>query len=530
MKKKVVWLVVSCLMVLSLVLTSCAQAVTEEEEEEVGPTGKVTIAIMSLGGQHLDPHEYTGGIEAIHLVPMFEALMARNLEGGLDHDWSIATAVEIIDNGLGYRFHLRQGVKFHNGEALTAEDVKFSFERQVRPESKGAGANWLRPRFDRAVVEDDYTVVVYLKEPNSVAIERLSVYIVPKDYIEEVGDDEFAKHPVGSGPFKFVAQQPDDFIELEAYTDYWRDVPTVKTVMIRIIPEMTTRLAMLKTGEVDIAGGVTPALLPEVEAYPGLRVIRVEGASKMWAWFTGAIKAEDGAHVANEASPLLNKKVRQALNYAIDKETITQTLYNDEATPMVTLGDRSVFGSDLTLEPYPYDPDKARQLLAEAGYPDGFALNIYTSPHSAITGTLEMAEILAAYFDDIGITSTITKLDYGTLLTDMVSRKLDGVTLIATTTQYPTYTPLLYYSYTGPWSMIIDPVFDAVIEQIEAATTAEEQERFTKQADRMSYEDAHHLFLVYGNALYGASDRIASWSQIAANGYVNRLEFLRLKE
>ena len=215
---------------------------------------------------------------------------------------------------------------------------------------------------------------------------------------------------------------------------------------------------------------------------------------------------------------------------SIDRETIARTLYQGEASPMVTVGDRVAFGSDMGLKAYSYNPEKAKKLLGEAGHSGGFNLNIYTSPHSAITGTLEMADILSSFFSDVGIKSKITKLDYGTLLNSVKTRKLDGVTIIATVTQYDTYIPLSYYSASGPWSMTNDTEMNALLKKMELAKSREEQERLTKEGDRKQFEDAHHLFLVYGNALYGVNDRIAEWPQISANGYINRLELLRIKK
>jgi peptide/nickel transport system substrate-binding protein len=293
---------------------------------------------------------------------MHDALLKPMPEGPMTP--CLATQWSESADGLTYDFALRQGVKFHNGDQLTAEDVQFSFERY-----KGASAKELRQRVKAVEIINSHHVRFMLHEPWP---DFMTFYgspatgagwIVPKHYTEKVGSEKFKEQPVGLGPYRFVSHQAGVELVLEAHADYWRKVPHVKRLIFKGVPEATTRLAMLKQQEADVVYGLLAALGEEVRRDPTLQLEPVVTPGTMWFEFTN--------EPYDAKSPWADKRVRLAANHAINRQAIneSETLGHSVLTGSII---PRQFDGALPLEPYPYDPKKARQLLQEAGYPQGF--------------------------------------------------------------------------------------------------------------------------------------------------------------
>src|SRR5437773_773632 len=232
-----------------------------------------------------------------------------------DNTPSLAESWTISKDGLTYEFVLRKGVKFHNGDAVTAEDVKFSFERY-----RGASAQALKDSMAAIETPDPSRVRFRLKRPwpdfmtfylNATG----AAWIVPKKYVEKVGDEGFKKAPIGAGPYRFVSFTPGVELVLEAFDQYWRKTPSVKRLVLRAIPDEATRLAALKRGEVDIAYGMSGALAEGLRRTPGLTLKPVAGQVVDWVYFT---------EQWDPKSPWHDRRVRLAANYAIDRASINQ--------------------------------------------------------------------------------------------------------------------------------------------------------------------------------------------------------------
>ena len=267
-------------------------------------------------------------------------------------------------DGLVYEFALRRGVLFHNGDAMTAEDVKFSFDRY-----RGAAAKLFKDKGAAVEVVDAHKIRVRLREPwpDFMAFFATpatgAAWIVPKAYVEKVGEDAFKKAPIGAGPYKFVSFTPGVELILEAHERYWRKPPQVKRLVFRVVTEEATRLAMLKRGEADVAYSIRGELAEEIKRTRGLKLAPTLIPATFWIDFT--------SEQWNPASPWHDRRVRLAANLAIDRQAISQA---------ETLGFSKISSSIIpsTYEfywaapPLRYDPAEAKRLLAEAGYPQGF--------------------------------------------------------------------------------------------------------------------------------------------------------------
>jgi peptide/nickel transport system substrate-binding protein len=332
---------------------------------------------------------------------------------------SLAESWTLAKDGVTYEFVLRKNAKFHNGDPVTAEDVKFSFERY-----KGSGAKLLKDRVKEIQVVAPNRVRFVLKEPwpDFMAFYGTSAtgagWIVPKKYIERVGEEAYKRAPVGAGPFKFASFTPGVELTLDAFPEYWRKAPQVKRLVMRSIPDETTRAAAVKTGEVDFAYLFVGAIAEDLRRTPGVRVVAPLLYGMYWLDFLDQWDPK---------SPWHDRRVRQAASLTIDRQAINQA-------EMLGLGKPAgafvppEFDFALRLDPPPFDPKRAKQLMVEAGYPNGFDAGDLTPlpPYTAL------AEEIGGYLQAIGIRTTVRTMERATFMTTWREKKLHGLLIGAT--------------------------------------------------------------------------------------------------
>jgi peptide/nickel transport system substrate-binding protein len=378
-----------------------------------GPEGQLTWGVhITLAPTWFDPAEAPGIITPFMVYYALHDAMVKAMPGqptapSLAESWSVSK------DGLVYEFVLRKGVRFHNGDPVTAEDVKFSFERY-----HGSANKTLRERVAAVETPDATHVRFRLKQPWP---DFLTFYtgatgagwIVPKKYVEKVGDDGFKKAPIGAGPYKFVSFIPGVELVMEAFDQYWRKTPSVKTLVFRVIPDDSTRLAALKRGEVDIIYSVRGALGEEVRRTPGLALKPSVIQATQWVYF---------ADQWDPKSPFHDRRVRQAVDLAIDRKAI-----NDAET----LGFSKLTGTIIpdTFEFFwlppatPYDPVKAKRLLAEAGYPNGFDAGEFFTDASYAS----VSEAISGYLQAVGIRTSLRPLERAAFFKSYAEKKLKNL-------------------------------------------------------------------------------------------------------
>src|SRR6266542_3463491 len=377
------------------------------------PEGQLTWGVhVSLAPTWLDPAETPGIITPFMLLYALHDAMVKPMPGqpiapSLAESWSVSR------DGQVYEFVLRKGARFHNGDPVTAEDVKFSFERY-----RGTSHKMLKDRVAAVEAPDAQHVTFKLKQPwpdflTFYASATGAGWIVPKKYVEKVGDDGFKKAPVGAGPYKFVSFTPGVELVMEAFEQYWRKTPSVKRLVFRVVPDDATRLAMLKRGEADIVYSVRGALAEEVVRTPGLKLAPVVLPANQWLNFVDQWKP---------GSPWADRRVRLAANLAIDRKAINQaeTLGHSKLTgSMIPQGFEFAWVAPL----YPHDPQKARQLLAEAGYPNGFD----GGEHFVDASYTSVAEAIVNYWKTAGIRMQLRPLERAAFLAQWGQKKLRNV-------------------------------------------------------------------------------------------------------
>ena len=379
------------------------------------PEGQMTYAVhVSLAPTWFDPAETSGMITPFLVIYALHDAMVKPLPGqsaapSLAESWTAAP------DGLSYEFVVRKGATFHNGEPVTADDVKFSFERY-----RGTAAAQLKSHVAGVDVVDTQRVRFRLKQPwpDFMAFYGTPAtgagWVVPKKYLEKVGDEGFKKAPIGAGPYKFVSFNPGVELVLEAHTAYWRKTPSVKRLVLRVVPDESTRLAMLKNGEADVAYSIRGALAEELRRSPGLALKATYLQGTFWVLF---------ADQWDPKSPWADRRVRLAASHAMNRKGLIDA---------ETLGLAKMSGSIIPQSfdfywpapPSPaYDPAQAKKLLAEAGFPQGFDAGDYTCD----IAYSNIAETIINDFRTIGIRTRLRPLERAGFFKEYAEKKLKNV-------------------------------------------------------------------------------------------------------
>src|SRR5919202_2757063 len=444
------------------------------------PTGQMTWAMhITLAPIWFDPAETPGLITPfICLYAMHDALMKPMPDGQMSP--CLTTKWSEGEDGLTYDFELRQGVKFHNGDPFTAEDVKFSFERY-----KGAGATELKKQVKAIEIVHPHHLRFVLHEPWPDFLTFYATpataagWIVPKNYTEKIGTDAFKNAPVGLGPYRFVSYQPGIELVLEAYPDYWRKTPAVKRLVFKSVPEPATRLAMLKQREADVTYAIYSTLGEEVRRDTTLK-LEPTLAGIQWGCFVD---------MYDPKSPWHDQRVRLAANHAINRQAINES---------ETLGYSKLVGSiipatydfALPLEPYAYDPAKAQALLKEAGYAKGFDAGDYSC--DAV-----YASVIEAVVNDlgaVGIRAKVQPLERAAIQGAQREKKVKNLTFMGSGAPGNAATRVEAFMYSqGVQSFLKDPDIDQWFEQQSRERDRTKREALLHQIQQKVYDEAYFL-------------------------------------
>jgi peptide/nickel transport system substrate-binding protein len=375
------------------------------------PVGRIVIA-QPAEFQYMDPQRTFLSSEASMHMSIFDSLIRRGPDMGLvpalATEWKPLSATE-------WQITLRQGVRFHNGEAFDAEVVRWNVERITRPGFQDFA--FMTP-VARAEIVSRYVVKISTKAafPTFPSL-MTQFFIVPPAYMTQQGPEGFTRKPIGTGPYKFVEWVKGSHLIMEANTDYWAGPPGIRAIIWRIMPEASTRVAGLRAGELDITPQLPPDLIQAIDADPNLRAAAVRSIRTPFLRFFPDSPQGGGR-------PLSDRRVRQAINHAINVEAIIRGLLAGRATRTATLMTPDIFGFDASSRPYPFDADRARRLLAEAGFPNGFELNFETWSSGPAPRPVEIAQAVAADLERVGVKLRIRALELGTALNMQVQKQL----------------------------------------------------------------------------------------------------------
>ena len=484
------------------------------------PDGQLTWAVhVSLAPRWFDPAETEGIITPfLFLYAMHDALV-KPMPGNAAAP-SLAESWNVSPDNLAYEFVLRKGVKFHNGEPVTAEDVKFSLERY-----RGAASSSFKTRIAGIDVVDPHRLKIRLKQPwpdfmtfyGSAATG--AGWVVPKKYTEKVGDDGFKKAPVGAGPYKFVSFTPGVELVLEAFDGYWRKTPSVKRLVFRTVTEEETRLAMLKRGEADIAYSIRGPLAEELRRTPGLTLAPNYPPGTFWLVFPD--------QWTDPKSPWTDRKVRLAANLAIDRQGVNRA---------ETLGFSKITGSiipttfEFFWQPpvHPYDPAQAKKLLTDAGYANGFDAGEYFCDASYAN----LGEAVVNNLNAVGIRTKLRPLERAAFIATNRDKKFKNIVQTASGAGGNAATRLeAFVAAGGAFTYGTYPDIEGLFQEQAAQLDPKRREATLHRLQQLIHEKAMFAPIWQLAFLNGYGPRVAEsgLTLIAGHAYSAPYEDLKLK-
>lgn len=422
----------------------------------------------------LHPTDFSTTVELGVLNQIYDTLLYYSPDGTKDPEPRIAESYEISDDGLDYTFHLRDDVTFHDGTPVTADDVVFSIELYKASEYQGSQISML----SSVEATDEHTVVCHLDAPYSPFLQGIcSPMIASKAYYES-SEDDFVNNPIGTGPYKFVSRAKGSNIKLEANEDYYRGAPEIKEVTFEVIPDSSTKAIALQTGEVNFAE-IDSATKPQLEANPAITIAEVPTSAFSYI-------------AMNTEKELFNDvKVRQAINYAIDRDNLVAVCYDGEAEVNSNICAKERFGYSDDQFQYTYDPEKAKELLAEAGIETPYDLGeiLVAEKYS------NLATVIQNDLKAVGLDVTISVKEFNSYISDLQNGSY-GITALNMTLEGDTQT--LEMAFTSDYIGIAnnarysDEEMDKLFEQARTETDNDKRaeifnEIFTKAQDEAIY-------------------------------------------
>ena len=422
----------------------------------------------------LHPTDFSTTVELGVLNQIYDTLLYYSPDGTKDPESRIAESYEVSDDGLDYTFHLRDDVTFHDGTPVTADDVVFSIELYKASEYQGSQISML----SSVEATDEHTVVCHLDAPYSPFLQGIcSPMIASKAYYES-SEDDFVNNPIGTGPYKFVSRAKGSNIKLEANEDYYRGAPEIREVTFEVIPDSSTKAIALQTGEVNFAE-IDSATKPQLEANPAITIAEVPTSAFSYIAMN------------TEKEPFNDVKVRQAINYAIDRDNLVAVCYDGEAEVNSNICAKERFGYSDDQFQYTYDPEKAKELLAEAGIETPYDLGeiLVAEKYS------NLATVIQNDLKTVGLDVTISVKEFNSYISDLQNGSY-GITALNMTLEGDTQT--LEMAFTSDYIGIAnnarysDEEMDKLFEQARTETDNDKRaeifnEIFTKAQDEAIY-------------------------------------------
>lgn len=484
--------------VASAVATSGATAANASAVSSgAAPSGTLTVGVGALPAT-LDPHLNNSGVSFATYFELFEGLTNITADGKVEP--ALATAWKYVDDKT-LELSLRNDVVFHNGEPFDANVVKWNIERILDPATKAIVKSRI-PTVDHVVVINPSTVQLVLNAPAALLVKALAVtfMIPPKYFTDQGGSSGFIKHPVGTGPFSYVAGAPSDYIQFAANEKYWRGAPKLKSVQYKSVPEAGARVAALQSKQVDMIQNL-PVINIEQMQSAGFQIIEA---------------FQSRMHVINLMMPnipqLKDKRIRQALNYAVDKQTLISKIMRDHAklSEGQLLGDDG-FGYNPSIKAYPYDPAKAKQLLTDAGATN-LELTCFVTDGAYIQDKDTM-QAVAGFLQAVGVKVNLQPIEFSAMSQKFFANTLDGLNL-----QGMNYFPaedadFVFANYLSDAvaRMYSNPDFDTALHTSEQELDDQKRLKQLQDIDAMVYDDPPVIFLFQPPDLFAVSKNVAGF-------------------
>ncbi len=455
--------------------------------------GTVTVA-QGAEPATLDPFQEisrTGYNVTLHI---YDPLFMRNDTGKIIP--MLATGYKII-NPTTWEFILRTGVKFHNGEPFDAAAVKFTLDRALLKDSP---SNYLVDGVKDVRIVDPRTVQVTTADPMPLLLPNLMLLgIAPSHYYQAQGASYVATHPVGTGPYRFQSWVKDDRVTLVANHDYWGGVPNIESLVFRLIPDPAARVAAFRSGEADIITDFAPDLVSSIANDPRIKADVTTGTRSI------NIMLDTGT------GPLRDKLVRQALNYAVDKDAIVKNILGGFGTVESTLVPAAYLGFSPLLRPYAYDPAKARALLAQAGYPNGFDI-VFQSPRGRYLADAQVSQAVVGYLKAVGVNADLKYYEWGNFVNMYFKHQLGPIFLIGSGSAALDAADALENVSCDVWdSWYCNQGIQAIYVKAKATLDPDRRAALYREIQSLVYDEAPIIFMYTQKGIYGVNTRL-NWT------------------
>jgi peptide/nickel transport system substrate-binding protein len=452
----------------------------------------------------VDPHKLVAGLDHSFFANVFESLFANDADGALVP--ALAESVVVSEDGLTHDVKLRANVFWHNGDPFTAEDVQFSWRRSIDPEIKNPRASVVAAKIKDVEVTGPLQVRLRLEKPDASLHENMVTYfyLAPKAHIEKVGNDEFGRNPIGTGPFAFVERKPREYMKLKAFDRHWRSVPKVAEVILKVVPDDQARMAQIQTGEADIATSVPLVFGARMRNARDFKIVRVPAFGNAFMVINNRGDNPD----------LKKPDVRRALNLAINREALARTITFGFASMHESPCTAGMIGCDVKVDdPYRYDPNAARALLEKAGYDFSRPLKIVGAATGRVLQSKETVEGVAQFLGAVGIKTQIEILEYGAWATTAFARQKDpsiGLYLLAAPDANRDSGPRqLRTLRTGEaMSFFSDPDLDAMLDKLGSMPTIAAYEKQTRDVMKAIHEKSALIPLWAYDAIYAVRNSV----------------------
>lgn len=484
---------------------------TEAEAKSENKRDSVTIA-LATDVSSLNPYGQDNNVTNQVMFHIYEPLVTQ--DRNLSIIPCLADSWEESEDGMTWTFKLHEGVKFHDGSDFTAEDVvaSYNYAKDVSGSYKSRFAT-----VDSIEATDDYTVVLHMKTKYPLLLTDLAmVCISNKENIEGKTEEEIGNSVIGTGRYKLVEHIKEDHIDMVANEEYWGGAPEIKSVRFRPISNAATRTATMLSGEIDVMGGVSVQDVERLESADGIHVVSEPSMEMIYMNMEQML--DDNPAVEGGGNPLKDVRVRKAMYQAIDTDMIINNIMKGHAYPTATLIRDTFNGYSPELERFPYDPEAAKALLAEAGYPDGFTITLDAGSDITVNSS-EVAQAVAGYLEKVGIKVNLNLMPSATFLPHIRPYEHKTGLLISAWSVYTGegITMMNQHCYTydqekgtgnanrGHYS---NSEVDKLIDEAMQESDKERRAELTKQIDKITHDDVAYIPLYVQENIFAVKDDI----------------------
>lgn len=468
--------------------------------------GKPITLVVAADISTTDPYKIISPLDYTLIHNVYDALYTYDEGGELVP--SLATSASVTEDGLTYTMALRPNVKWHNGNPFTAQDVRFSWQRAANPDVKNPRAGIVVNKIEDVEIVDDLTIKIHLKQRDANFLENLVGYwyISSKKYFDEAGEEGYVNKPVGTGPFRFVERREREYYKLAANDEYWGHKPKVSEVTVKTVPDDQARIAQIQTGEADIVTPVPLIFAQRMKNSPDFRIVQRPAFSNSFYVIS----------TTGDNESLKKVEVRRALNMAVNKPEFASAIAFGFATLHDALCNPVMIGCDADIEPYPYDAQKAHQMLVDAGFDFSVPIKIVGAATGRVVQGKETTEGLAKYLEAVGIKTEIEVLEYGAWVSKAVAKPKDPTIdlfhlIVPDNNRDPGPRYQRTFKTGATFSFFSDPELDATLDKIGDFSSPQENAEHMKKVVGALHEKAVAIPLWSFDALYAVRNDV-EWS------------------